>query len=516
MTRRIAKIFAVTIVLGFGLETSFAPTLMPGMTSEALARGGGGGHGGGGHGGGHFGGGHFGGGHFGGGHFGGRHFGGGHFGGRHFGGRHFGGKHFGGRYFGGRHFARGHFGRGQLAGHRFAGAGHRGSRMAFAHAGFGDRFNGFNGGHGFRPHGFNRNAFGTMAGWNNWGSGWGYWAGPVFWPFFFGDVLTFALWPYAYYDPFFTYGPDFLLISIFWPGPLLWPYYAYDPYYEQTYGPFDIYGYAPSVNDYANYGRYRGRRNHLHYAGRTLARPDLETASNTALTCGGLAPGLANVPVDQIESAIRPSNAQVALLNDLKAASAQADRILRSSCPTEVSLTPIGRLDTVASRIQAMIQAVQILRPPVTALYNSLDDEQKGRFAAIGLQRENRRVRATREGSSPAGTLGGLCQQQTGEFTLLPVQRIEDTVKPTEQQKAAFDDLKSASTKAATDLDTSCPADMPETLTARLDAVAKRLDALADAVNTVKPALTDFYNTLTDEQKARFNVIHASHASATL
>ena len=32
--------------------------------------------------------------------------------------------------------------------------------------------------------------------------------------------------------------------------------------------------------------------------------------------------------------------------------------------------------------------------------------------------------------------------------------------------------------------DTSCPADMPETLMARLDAVAKRLDALADAVNT--------------------------------
>ncbi len=77
---------------------------------------------------------------------------------------------------------------------------------------------GFNGVHGFDPHGFNRNAFGSMAawnawgnnhwgaGWNDWGSGWGYWAGPVFWPFFFGDALTFALWPYAFYDPFFAYG----------------------------------------------------------------------------------------------------------------------------------------------------------------------------------------------------------------------------------------------------------------------------------------------------------------------
>ena len=56
---------------------------------------------------------------------------------------------------------------------------------------------------------------------------------------------------------------------------------------------------------------------------------------------------------------------------------------------------------------------------------------------------------------------------------------------------------------------------MPETLAAQTDAVAKRLNALADAVSTVKPALTDFDNTLTDEQKARFNVIRASHATAT-
>ena len=35
-----------------------------------------------------------------------------------------------------------------------------------------------------------------------------FWAGPVFWPFAFGDIFSFALWPY--YDPFWDYGPDFL------------------------------------------------------------------------------------------------------------------------------------------------------------------------------------------------------------------------------------------------------------------------------------------------------------------
>ncbi|MGH6796454.1 MAG: Spy/CpxP family protein refolding chaperone, partial [Methylocella sp.] len=151
---------------------------------------------------------------------------------------------------------------------------------------------------------------------------------------------------------------------------------------------------------------------------------------------------------------------------------------------------------------------------PLTTLYNSLDDEQKNRFAAIGAQTEYRRARLARE-ETPASELGGLCKQQTMNLTQLPVQRIEELIKPTEQQNAAFDALKSASAKAAADLDGSCPATMPESLTGRLDAVANRLDALAEAVNTVKPELTDFYDSLTDEQKARFNVIGRASPTAT-
>src|SRR5208337_5348120 len=115
--------------------------------------------------------------------------------------------------------------------------------------------------------------------------------------------------------------------------------------------------------------------------------------SNSALTCGGLAPGVASLPIDKIEQAIRPTDPQVAMLDDLKAASIQADKILRASCSTEVPLTPVARLDAVAKRIQAMSQAVQILRPPLATLYASLNDEQKGRFAAIGTQARYRRAR---------------------------------------------------------------------------------------------------------------------------
>ena len=536
MARRMAKILAAAIALGFGLETSFAPGVMPGVMSEASAFG----HGGFG-GGGHFGGGHFGGfggfrhfGGFRGGHFGGMHFGG-YFGGRHFGGGHFGGghfarSHFGGRQFGGSHFGGGRFGHANLAGQRFGGAGSLGGRSAFAHNGFGGRgFGRFHGVRGFDAHGFNRNAFGSMAGWNawgnnywgagwsDWGSGWGYWAGPVFWPFFFGDALTFAFWPYTFYDPFFAYGPDLLLTSIFWPGPLFSPYYAYNPYYYGENGLFNIYGNAPYANGYTSYGYYGGRHHHRYhrlYAARSVAHANLEAGSNSALTCGGLAPGVVSLPIDQIERAIRPTDTQVAMLDGLKAASAQADNILRASCPTEVPLTPIAQLDAIMKRIQAMSQAVQILRPPLTTLYDSLDDEQKDKFAAVGTQTKYRRATIARE-KSPSTNLGGLCKQQTENFTQLPVQRIEELIRPTEQQNATFEALKSASAKAAADLDASCPADIPQTLTGRLDAVGKRLDALADAVITVKPALTNFYNSLTDEQKAHFNVIGRASPAAT-
>ena len=113
---------------------------------------------------------------------------------------------------------------------------------------------------------------------------------------------------------------------------------------------------------------------------------------------------------------------------------------------------------------------MEILRPPLTTLYNSLDDEQKDRFAAVGTQTKYRRATIARE-ESPSTNLGGLCKQQTENFTQLPVQRIEELIKPTEQQNAAFEALKSASAKAAADLDASCPADIPQTLTGRLDAV---------------------------------------------
>jgi hypothetical protein len=44
-----------------------------------------------------------------------------------------------------------------------------------------------------------------------------------------------------------------------------------------------------------------------------------------------------------------------------------------------------------------------------------------------------------------------------------------------------------------------------QTPVARLAAMQKRLEAMIDAANTVKPALDEFYTSLSDEQKAKLN-----------
>jgi hypothetical protein len=118
-------------------------------------------------------------------------------------------------------------------------------------------------------------------------------------------------------------------------------------------------------------------------------------------------------------------------------------------------------------------------------------------------------------GSAPSGgDLATLCDQQAGGgFANLPVQRIEQVVRPNTQQQNALADLKKASEDAASDLRASCPTQMPQTPVARLDAVATRLKVMADAMKSVRPKLENFYASLSDEQKASFNTMGSPRPS---
>src|SRR3984893_1886618 len=489
---------------------AFALALLGSAYAAPGRGGGGGGHGGGG-GGAHFGGG----GGMGGG--GGAHFGGGIRGGAHFGGG--GVCHVGGggrsRRFGGgggvRHFSGGsvrHFS-GRSAGPRFsAGAVSRGGgRTTFS-------TNGSN-----RTAGGNRNAnqrsravrsalssravagalhnrsalrnpgtrariaaTAATAGWHDGhGRGWwrhghgGYgWVGPLFWPFAYYDMYDYTMWGYGDDPSFWDYGYHDIYAGMFAP-----------------YGYADLMGYLPTGS-----GGNRG------------GSPPASTATANAVPdqltqmCGDDSRDIAGLPIDRIQQAIAPNDAQRAALDDLANASVKAAQGIKAACPTQISLTAPARLAAMQQRIEAMIAAVGTVQPPLEKFYGLLNDEQKARLNALG-QDQRRKSAQKADGGSSAQTCGA---PQAG-VTDWPTAEIDAKLHPTDAQRASLTALQDASAKAADLLKSACQTDDALTPPARLAAVGKRLDVMLQAVKTVRAALEDFYGRLSDEQKAQFEAI---------
>jgi hypothetical protein len=190
-------------------------------------------------------------------------------------------------------------------------------------------------------------------------------------------------------------------------------------------------------------------------------------------------------------------------LDDLSAALSKADQIVETSCPEQTPLTPVARLDAAEQRVDAMVDAIQIVRSPLERFDKSLNDEQRQRFDAMS----NTRRSGGEDAVAPGGNLATMCSQQAGGFINLPAQSVQQVVAPDAQQQGAFDELNKASDYAASVVRASCPTQMPQTPAARLDAAKARLGAMVDAMKIVRPKLEEFYASLNDEQKARFNAI---------
>ena len=196
-------------------------------------------------------------------------------------------------------------------------------------------------------------------------------------------------------------------------------------------------------------------------------------------------------------------------------ASSKASAVLNASCPNQPPLTPLARLDAVERRLEATIRAIEIVRPALATLYDSLNDEQRQRLDAIGAEDIGHGRGTAANGSSGATNLASLCSDQAANFTRLPVQRIEEVVKPTGQQQSALERLKQTSENAADELRASCPARTAEAPVARLDEMHNRLGAMVQAVKNLRPTLGTFYASLSDEQKAQFNTMGQQNAGDT-
>jgi len=295
------------------------------------------------------------------------------------------------------------------------------------------------------------------------------WAGPVFWPYVNNDLFYYAFWPQAYDEGYWAYAYDDLVDAIFW-----------------GYGsPYADYAYA--VPDVELKGRAAPRR-----SGSRRTPPDICEPAK----------GLTDWPLDEIASVVQATSEQRVLLDELRAAAAQAAAAFKAACPSQISLTPTGRLQAMIARLEATRQAIGIVRPPLDRFYNSLSDEQKARFNAIGPNIGADRPRMAQQSSDQKG-----CGEPKPGLANLPIERIDELVRPTERQQSALDRLAQATNKAVAILQEACPDFIPQTPVGRLEVMEKRIDAMLQAAKTVQPALQDFYASLSNEQKARFNTL---------
>jgi LTXXQ motif family protein len=308
--------------------------------------------------------------------------------------------------------------------------------------------------------------------------------GGLFWPYAYDDFVDYTFYPYAY--------------DTFWP-------YAYDDFYDGMFGAYALgYGgtYASVEPPSGSGGGYAGRR----YGGGAYASRGYGGGSTgggvagrsvEADLCSGQTAGLTDWPIERISQTVEPNDAQRAILDELKDATAQALDQLKAACPTALPSTPTGRIEAMRTRLDAMLAAVRTVRPVLEKFYDSLNDEQKARFNALSPDNADQQ-QAQRD-------LTQVCNARASGIASLPVDRIGRAVAPDDAQRSALKELQDATAEAANLLSSDCPTYRALTPIGRLQAMEQRLDAMLRAVQTVQPALEKFYASLGDEQKERFN-----------
>jgi hypothetical protein len=306
------------------------------------------------------------------------------------------------------------------------------------------------------------------------------WAGAVFWPYAYSDLFDYTFFPYSYDDAYWSYAYDDMFDGVFYADG----------------GPYGDYAYAPATTGSASGGTAQAR-----VADRTAQQ-----------ACAEPGQGITAWPIAQIQRAVDLNPDQKQLLGELERLANEAAQTFKASCTTKVALTPPGRLQAVTTRLQATLEAVQIVKSPLNAFYNSLSDEQKARFNRIGpTLGQSAQDKTARQDTLGAGAK--TCGDAKPGLVNLPIESIEDTVKPTEQQQGALDKLEQATNAAVGKLAAACPDDIAQTPTGRMEATETRLKAMLEAARTVQPALEDFYAALSDEQKSRFNTMQATNTA---
>jgi len=209
----------------------------------------------------------------------------------------------------------------------------------------------------------------------------------------------------------------------------------------------------------------------------------------------------ANATVEHLRTELAPTPDQMPLLQKLGGALGAAAGYLAKSCPNEIPAQPTARLKVMGSQVEELAMAIDMVRPPLQDFEQSLNDEQRARFAAM-IAAPAAAARNEQSSNINPGCGG------SPTAVAWSVDQIRQSVQPTDAQQDALSGLNQAFGKAASDLEAHCPTSMPPTALSRLETIQARLDATWRAELAIQVSLADFETKLSDEQKDRFDATH--------
>jgi hypothetical protein len=295
----------------------------------------------------------------------------------------------------------------------------------------------------------------------------------VFWPTgapdAFEDMIGYAFWPQEYGRQFWSHGPGDILRAMTAPSAAFVS--QADASDDGAAGPRLTTGLVRTAN----------------------------AAESTREICIARVKDQAMRPLDRIDDTIRLTEEQRQGLETLRTAVRDAIESEAAACRGDLPATQPERLRALIDGLWAMRYAEFRIQPALATFYSSLTDEQKAQLAEAPQTVGSSEAAPS---PAPAAICGEAVTSNANPFD--PVQRA---LRPTDEQRKNLQMLYGASMEMAQFLTTTCPAETPSTPAARLSAASDRVMSLLHAAMNIEPILGQFYATLSDQQRRRFNAI---------
>lgn len=288
---------------------------------------------------------------------------------------------------------------------------------------------------------------------------------PIAAPGAFEDMLGYALRPREYARQFWSHGPRDILRAMT----------------------------APTAAFAAEADDGSPRRQRL----ATALVPSASAATSDRVICIARVKDQAMRPLDRIDQAISLTPEQQKALGDLRAAVRTAIDGEAAACRGDLPATQPERLRAMIDGLWAMRYAEFRIRPALEKFYGSLTDAQKAQ-----LDEEPQTVGSSE--ALPPTTPAAICSEPVAAEAN-PFDQIQRALQPTAEQRKSLQMLYGASMEMAQFLSSTCPNETPATPMARLSAASDRVMSLLHAAMGIEPMLGEFYASLSDQQRRRFN-----------